>query len=196
MSVCTLLPPAVDWLGGKKEIGTFPFQRGYYTYVDETIIVTSPVTYFTKSPAMAMQYRNLQRSHRSSHSARSGFTLLELLLVLAILVMIIGIGVTNYSGVQDGTNVSATEITLGELKNTVKMYKIRMNSLPESLDMLRDGPSDAAKKAKWVSAIIEEIPKDSWENDLEYNVSGGSFEIRSAGLDLQMNTDDDLTVEG
>ena len=62
--------------------------------------------------------------------------------------------------------------------------------------MLRDGPTDAAKKAKWVSAIIDEIPKDSWDNDLEYNVNGGSFELRSSGLDQQMNTDDDITVEG
>ncbi len=143
-----------------------------------------------------MHHRNHIRSHRSSHSARSGFTLLELLLVLAILVMIIGIGVTNFSGVQDGANVSATEVTLNGLKDNVKMYKIRMNGLPESLEMLRDGPTDAAKKAKWVSAIIDEIPKDSWDNDLEYNVSGGSFELRSSGLDQQMNTDDDITVEG
>ncbi|MDB4749356.1 type II secretion system protein GspG [Rubripirellula sp.] len=143
-----------------------------------------------------MQYRNHIRSHRSSRSARSGFTLLELLLVLAILVMIIGIGVTNFSGVQDGANVSATEVTLEGLQGNVKMYKIRMNGLPENLEMLRDGPTDAAKKAKWVAAIIDEIPKDSWDNDLEYNVSGGSFELRSSGLDQQMNTDDDITVEG
>jgi general secretion pathway protein G len=71
-----------------------------------------------------------------------------------------------------------------------------MNGLPENLEMLRDGPTDANKKAKWVSAIVEEIPTDSWENDLEYNVSGGSFELRSSGLDQQMNTADDIIVEG
>lgn len=150
----------------------------------------------TKRPAKAMHHRNHIRSHRSSYSSRSGFTLLELLLVLAILVMIIGIGVTNFSGVQDGANQSATEVILNGLKDNVKMYKIRMNGLPESLEMLRDGPSDAAKKAKWVSPIIDEIPKDSWDNDLEYSVNGGTFELRSSGLDQQMNTDDDITVEG
>ena len=61
--------------------------------------------------------------------------------------------------------------------------------------MLRDGPTDAAKKAKWVSAIIDEIPKDSWDNDLEYNVNGGSFELRSSGLDQQMNTDEGYRLQ-
>ncbi len=166
--------------------------------VVETIQISSFRHLLTsrKSPAKAMHYRNHIRSHRSSHSARSGFTLLELLLVLAILIVIIGIGVTNFGGVQAGANRDATEITLNSLKDNIKMYKIRMNGLPENLEMLRDGPTDANKKAKWVSAIVEEIPTDSWENDLEYNVSGGSFELRSSGLDQQMNTADDIIVEG
>ena len=143
-----------------------------------------------------MHYRKHIRSHRSSRSARKGFTLLELPLVLAILVMVIGIGVTNFTGVQAGANVSATEAILMSLKSNIKQYQIRMNGLPESLEALRDGPTDAAKKAKWVQPIVEEIPKDAWDNDLEYNVNGGSFELRSSGLDKQMNTDDDITVEG
>ena len=110
--------------------------------------------------------------------------------------MVIGIGVTNFTGVQAGANVSATEAILMSLKSNIKQYQIRMNGLPESLEALRDGPTDAAKKAKWVEPIVEEIPKDAWDNDLEYNVNGGSFELRSSGLDKQMNTDDDITVEG
>ena len=191
-----MLSTATVWPRGKKEIETFPRHRGYYTYVDESIIVISPVTYFMKSSAMAMQYRNLKRSRRSSRPARSGFTLLELLLVLAILVMVIGIGVTNFSGVQEGANVDITKTKVGDLKRNVEIYKIRMNGLPETLETLRDGPSDAAKKAKWVKPIINEVPTDAWENDLEYSVSGGVYEIRSAGPDGQMNTDDDITIEG
>ncbi len=145
---------------------------------------------------MAMQHRNLKRSHLAPHSARSGFTLLELLLVLAILVMVIGIGVTNFSGVQEGANVDITKTKLEDLKRNIEIYKIRMNGLPETIETLRDGPTDAAKKAKWVKPIIDEVPTDAWENDLEYSVSGGVYEIRSSGPDGQMNTDDDITVEG
>ncbi len=76
------------------------------------------------------------------------------------------------------------------------MYQIRMNSLPETLEELKDGPSDAAKQAKWVAPIITEIPTDAWENKLDYSVNGNTYTIRSGGIDGQMNTDDDLTEEG
>jgi general secretion pathway protein G len=71
-----------------------------------------------------------------------------------------------------------------------------MNGLPESLEALRDGPSDSAKKAKWVAPIINEIPTDAWENQLVYSVNGNTYEIRSGGVDGQVNTDDDIIVEG
>ena len=71
-----------------------------------------------------------------------------------------------------------------------------MNKLPETLEALRDGPSDAAGKSKWVAPIITEIPTDAWENTLQYSVNGNTYEIRSAGMDGQVNTDDDITLEG
>lgn len=143
-----------------------------------------------------MQHRNLKRHRQPAQAARTGFTLLELLLVLAILVMIIGIGVSNYSGVQTEASVKTTQLRLEDLKKNIQLYQIRMNSLPESLESLRDGPSDAAKKAKWVSPLITEIPLDAWENELVYTVNGNTYEIRSGGVDGQINTDDDITLEG
>jgi general secretion pathway protein G len=135
------------------------------------------------------------RRPRSSRS-RSGFTLLELLLVLAILVVLGGIVVVNVAGTSAAANADATQAQLKMLKSNIAMYQIRMNSLPETLEALRDGPSDAAKKSKWVAPIITEIPGDAWGNELIYTVNGNTFEIRSGGIDGQMNTDDDIIVEG
>lgn len=143
---------------------------------------------------MRYQRPKLRRS-RSSRS-RSGFTLLELLLVLAILVVLGGIVVVNVAGTSAAANADATQAQLRMLKSNIAMFQIRMNSLPETLEALRDGPSDAAKKSKWVAPIITEIPTDAWGNDLVYAVNGNTFEIRSAGIDGQMNTEDDIIVEG
>ncbi|MEM8666573.1 MAG: type II secretion system protein GspG [Planctomycetota bacterium] len=143
-----------------------------------------------------MRNRRPKRISRSSRPQRAGFTLLELLLVLAILVVIGGIVTVNIGGAGTEAKINATKAQLNGLKNNITQYQIRMNGLPESLEALRDGPSDAAKKAKWVAPIITEIPTDAWENALEYNVNGNTFEIRSGGVDGQMNTDDDITVEG
>ena len=136
------------------------------------------------------------RSPLGRHRSRSGFTLLELLLVLAILVMIVAIVGVNIGGAQTEANINITKTQIGNIKNSIQMYRIRMNSLPDTLDALRDGPSDAEQKRKWVGAIMEEIPTDAWDNAFVYKKNGNSFEIRSAGVDGQTNTDDDIVVEG
>jgi general secretion pathway protein G len=130
-------------------------------------------------------------------SRRRGFTLLELLLVLSILVVIGGIAVVNFGGAQNEANINATKTQMSAVKNAIEMYKIRLNGLPETLDALRDGPSDAAKKAKWNdNPIMTEIPMDAWANPFVYSVNGNKYEIRSGGLDGQVNTDDDIIEEG
>ena len=41
-----------------------------------------------------------------------------------------------------------------------------------------------------------EIPTDAWENALTYSKNGNTYELRSAGIDGQVNTDDDVVLEG
>jgi general secretion pathway protein G len=119
---------------------------------------------------------------------------LELLLVLAILVVLGGIVAVNVVGTSQSANVDATTTQMNMLKQNIDMYQLRVQGLPETLEALRDGPSDSAKKAKWVAPIITEVPKDAWGNEFEYTVNGNSYEIRSGGVDGQMNTDDDIVV--
>lgn len=126
----------------------------------------------------------------------SGFTLLELLLVLAILVMIVGIVGMNIGNSQTEANINVTKTQIGNIKNGIQMYRIRMNTLPDTLNALVEGPSDSENKAKWVGAIMDEIPSDAWGNPLVYKRNGNAYEIRSAGVDGQANTDDDIVVEG
>ncbi|EMI42175.1 MULTISPECIES: type II secretion system protein GspG [Pirellulaceae] len=140
---------------------------------------------------------SIARSNRDRRSVRrSGFTLLELLLVLAILVVIGGIVGTNILGAKSDADINATQAQLNSLKSNIVYYKLKTNSLPEALEQLRDGPSDAAKKAQWVDSIIESVPVDAWGNEFDFSTKGNQFEIRSAGLDGQMNTEDDIVVEG
>lgn len=136
-----------------------------------------------------------RKTNSAARRQRSGFTLLELLLVLAILVVLGGIVIVNVGGTQQQANNDATKTQLKMLKSNVQMYQLRMNSLPETLEALRDGPNDAAMKAKWVAPIITEIPTDAWGNTLVYSVQGNEFEIRSGGIDGQTNTDDDIVVK-
>ncbi|MEL6106642.1 MAG: type II secretion system major pseudopilin GspG [Planctomycetota bacterium] len=128
-------------------------------------------------------------------SARHAFTLLELLLVLAILVVLGGIVAVNVVGTNEAAMQDATTTQMKMLKQNIDMYRIRINGLPDTLNSLVDGPSDASKKAKWVAPIIESVPKDAWGNDFQYEVSGNTYELRSGGIDGQLNTEDDITVK-
>ena len=149
------------------------------------------------TPARRPQTAAMPSKRRAAKpNNRRGFTLLELLLVLSILVVIGGIVVVNISGAKSDADINATQAQLSSLKNNVVYYKLKMNSLPESLDNLRDGPSDSAKKAKWVDSIIETVPVDAWGNAFDFTAKGNEFEIKSAGLDGQMNTEDDIMVSG
>lgn len=145
-----------------------------------------------------MRNRHLtsRRPVRLRRRQTAGFTLLELLLVLAILVVIGGIVTVNVVGTLSDANADTTRIQMNDLKNRITTYQIRMNSLPQTLEELRDGPSDAAKKAKWGAPIITEIPLDAWEQPLVYTVNGNTYEIRSGGVDGQPSTDDDIIVQG
>jgi general secretion pathway protein G len=116
--------------------------------------------------------------------------------VLAILVVIGGIVGTNILGAKSDADVSATQAQLNSLKSNIVYYQLKTKAMPDDLEQLVNGPSDAASKAKWVEPIIESVPMDAWGNAFDFSAKGNQFEIRSAGLDGQMNTDDDIVVEG
>lgn len=137
--------------------------------------------------------RSLPRHRRRSNE---GFTLLELLLVLTILVIIGGLVGTQLVGVLADTKVDATQIQIKELQKSIDLYRIRIGNMPDSLDSLVEGPSDPGKKAKWRRPLLAEIPKDAWDNDFVFTANGESYEIRSGGEDGRVNTDDDVVIEG
>lgn len=117
------------------------------------------------------------------------------MLVLAILVVLVGLVGFNIFNAQDDANARLTKTQLEGLKDNVTYYKLQVGSLPDSLDALVNGPSDPSKKAMFSGSIIDEVPADGWGNEIVYKQSGNTFELRSAGKDGQMNSDDDIIVK-
>ena len=126
-----------------------------------------------------------------SPNKRRGFTLLELLLVLVILVVIAGFGIQAFGGVRDRAKIQQAKVELGMLSQSLKRYEILMSALPAALDALSNKPGDA--DAEWVKMLDKPISKDPWGSPYEYTINGSEFVLKSIGPDRQPGTPDDIS---
>ncbi len=138
-------------------------------------------------------------------SARSGFTLIEVLLVLAILGVIAAMVVPNLLGRQEVANQRASRISIAGFENAVKQYAAEHDGLfPEgngdSVIQLLMTPEQTAESTTPRAPYLEKVPLDAWKQPLryEYPASGnrqsvtGKPAIWSAGPDRQDDTGDDI----
>jgi len=153
-----------------------------------------------KESAMQASRRFVRRT-----SVRSGFTLIEVLLVLAILGVIAAMVVPNLLGRQDEANRRATKISIAGFENAVKQYAAEHDGqFPEgngdSVIQMLMTPEQTEESAKPRAPYLEKVPLDAWKNALryEYPASGnhqsttGKPAIWSAGPDRQDDTADDI----
>jgi len=121
-------------------------------------------------------------------AARTGFTLVELLLVVAILGILAGVVAVNVAGHGDRARIAATRQSIANIETAIRMYEVSNGTFPDSLDQLTVAMDDVAAPLK------KENLNDSWGTGFQYKkTSKTSFELRSAGPDKSMGTADDLT---
>jgi len=136
--------------------------------------------------------------HRRAGSA--GFTLIEIMLVVGIIVILMGAVLSKMGGFGETAKIAATDSKLGQLGAAVQSYQTNGGTVPSSEQGLRalvEKPSGRPVPARWVKLASEKDLLDAWGTPLAYyspaRKGGGEFEIVSAGPDKRMNTEDDLT---
>lgn len=146
--------------------------------------------------------RCLQTKNRAPkpRNARHGFTLMEVLLVLAILGVIIALVAPNLIGQQKQANVRATRVQIDGVESACKIYAVdHSGEFPTSLDALLANPGN---DSNWKGPYLEKTtttPSDPWGNPIQYaypsqNQGGADRpDIWSMGPDKQSNTADDIT---
>ena len=125
------------------------------------------------------------------HVTRSGFTLIEVLLVVAILGILAGIVAVNFGGKQKGAMIRATRASLAAVATAIDMYEVDMGQYPSSLQSLIANPGAGDN---WNGPYLRgDLPKDSWGTSIDYKQQGDTgYRVTSGGPDKQVGSGDDL----
>lgn len=139
--------------------------------------------------------------NKQSNLSRGGFTLIEIMMVLAIIGVLVGgvIGMTkNFSA---GAKIQKTESEMQSLAAHLLQYKNLAGRFPTSeqgLQALVTKPSSSPKPRRWTQSLTA-VPKDPWGNDYIYKMPGSkdstTYELISKGDDGVLGTDDDISSQ-
>lgn len=129
---------------------------------------------------------------------QSGFTLLEIMVVIVILGVLASMVVPNILGNKEQADRQKSVSDIVALENALDMYKLENNFYPstqQGLQALVNKPSGAPQpKSYRESGYIRRLPSDPWGNEYLMLSPGehGAIDIFSAGPDGQPGTDDDV----
>ena len=121
------------------------------------------------------------------NNTESGFTLLELLVVLGIIAMLAGIVGPQVMKHMGESKTKAAKVQIEDLAATLDMYKLDLGSYPtseEGLKALIESP-EGAKRWNGPYLSKSKIPLDPWQNEYHYVSPGehGKFDLFTFGAD-------------
>jgi general secretion pathway protein G len=108
---------------------------------------------------------------------RAAFTLVEVLLVIAIIGFIAALAVKNIAKSGQKARYGASRAMIAQLKGVCQEFETDTGRYPASLNDLMTNPGVTG----WDGPYLEKMPKDPWNVEYQYTVTGDTFEIRSNG---------------
>ena len=119
-----------------------------------------------------------KRSSNCQSRHRHGFTLTEVLLVLAILGVIAAMVAPNLLARQQEANKKTTRSNIAAFENIAKQYAVdHEGEWPKDSNLLLNPGQDANGKQQL--AYVEKVPKDAWNQPLFYEYPNG----KTSGID-------------
>lgn len=129
----------------------------------------------------------------SDKHGQRGMSIIEILIVIALMGTVMAILVTNLTGQQDEAMKDATRLGMGQLETNLQMYKVhnfRYPTTDQGLQALVTQPSGAKR---WRGPYVPpEKLEDAWGNTYDYESDGRTYKIISPGLDGVTGSEDDI----
>ena len=131
-----------------------------------------------------------RRLDRSSllRSARKGLTLVEIMVVMAILGVLMAVLGGSLLGYLDSANEDATKLTIGKMDQALQVYAAKHRGKYPSTSQGLEAAAKYMPDGK--------VPQDAWGQDFQYFSPGthsdAPYDILSVGKDGQEGSDDDV----
>tara|TARA_B110000116_G_scaffold47595_2_gene39593 strand:- start:176 stop:601 length:426 start_codon:yes stop_codon:yes gene_type:complete len=127
-----------------------------------------------------MRINKFKKSIDSS-DRQSGFTLIEILVVMAIIGMLAVMVAPNIFRQQAGAQRDAAMANISTLSAALDMHRLDAGEYPNSLDGLQVNHSG---RASWNGPYLRrDVPLDPWNNEFVYDADGREFTLLSYGAD-------------
>lgn len=124
---------------------------------------------------------------KNAKRTQQGFTLIEVMVVVAILGILAAIVMTNVIGKDEQARVTTTKASLSSIANALELYKLDNHKYPttdEGLDALVHKPASAKNFPD--GGYLRKEPEDSWGNPFQYVAPGSNgkpYDLYSFGAD-------------
>ena len=133
---------------------------------------------------MIQRMKNLPRAKR-----QRGFTLIELMVVLAILGVLAALIVPNVLDRADDARSTAARTDVNNLMQALKLYRLDNQRYPaaeQGLQALVVKPSTGPAPVNW-KPYVDKLPNDPWGRPYQYMNPGvkGEVDVLSLGADGQ-----------
>jgi len=120
---------------------------------------------------------------------QSGFTLIEIMVVMVILGLLVAVVAPNILGRGEEARIGVAKTQIRNVGNALDLYKLDNFNYPsteQGLEALVNEPSGSPEAKNWSKeGYLPNVPVDPWKNEYQYVSPGseGPYDLYSFGPD-------------